>query len=121
MCGKNVFEAILNLILLLTVSPAAAQIVVYNVPVNNESDADTVKTKENVLYIGAEVKDHIDHEPLKGVRAELLHADSTFADTVHVEYLNDTTWNYKSITCNRLILICSIIPRNNKSFNRSCY
>ncbi len=30
-----------------------------------------------------------------------------------------TTWNYKSITCNRQFLICSIIPRNNKGINRS--
>ena len=93
MCRKILLSFIVICVLLLTTMPATAQI--FYIPVTNESDTDSVKMNDNVLYMRAEVKDHIDHEPLKGVRAELLYADSSFADTVHVEYVSDTTWNYK--------------------------
>ena len=52
-----------------------------------KTDADTTKTDTKSLAVFTDVKDHITHEPIKGVKAELVWAaDSTHADTVHVEY-----------------------------------
>ena len=52
-----------------------------------KTDADTTKTDTRDLAVFTDVKDHITHEPIKGVKAELVWAaDSTHADTVHVEY-----------------------------------
>ena len=48
---------------------------------------DSTKTNVRVLTAYAEVKDHLTHDAVKGVKAELLWAaDSTHADTVHTEY-----------------------------------
>lgn len=56
---------------------------------------DSTKTDTRVLNAYADVKDHLTHDAIKGVKAELLWAaDSTHADTVHVEYQEEG--NYKS-------------------------
>ena len=55
-----------------------------------KTDVDTTKTDTRSLAVFTDVKDHITHEPIKGVKAELVWAaDSTHADTVHVEYQED--------------------------------
>ena len=60
-----------------------------------QEQTDTTKTKERGLMLFAEVKDHITHEAIKGVRGELLHAaDSTFADTLSISYQEDNDWKY---------------------------
>ena len=56
---------------------------------------DTVKTKERALQVYAEVKDHLTHDPIKGVKGELLYAaDSTFADTLEIRYEEEEDWKY---------------------------
>lgn len=48
---------------------------------------DSTKTDVRVLTAYADVKDHLTHDAVKGVKAELLWtADSTHADTIHSEY-----------------------------------
>ena len=50
-------------------------------------DDDTIQTSTRSLVVYSDIKDHLTHDPIKGVKAELLWAaDSTHADTVHVEY-----------------------------------
>ena len=64
-----------------------------------QEQTDSTKTKERGLMLFAEVKDHITHEAIKGVRGELLHAaDSTFADTLSISYQEDENWKYGYIT-----------------------
>ena len=38
------------------------------------TNTDTVKAKERALQVYAEVKDHLTHDPVKGVKGELLYA-----------------------------------------------
>ena len=60
-----------------------------------QEQTDSTKAKERGLMLFAEVKDHITHEAIKGVRGELLHAaDSTFADTLSISYQEDENWKY---------------------------
>ena len=60
-----------------------------------QEQTDSTKTKERGLMLFAEVKDHITHEAIKGVRGELLHAaDSTSADTLSISYQEDNDWKY---------------------------
>lgn len=60
---------------------------------------DTTSTKKRVLEVYAEVKDHLTHEYIKGVRGELLYAaDSTFADTLGIHYQEENEWKYSYIT-----------------------
>ncbi|MBQ3926417.1 MAG: hypothetical protein II706_05440, partial [Bacteroidaceae bacterium] len=50
-------------------------------------DADSTKSAQRSMAMYAEVKDHLTHDPIKGLKAELLWAaDSTHADTVHAVY-----------------------------------
>lgn len=55
-----------------------------------KADADSTKNNKNneqALAVYVDLKDHLTHEPVKGAKAELVWAaDSTHADTVHVEY-----------------------------------
>ena len=51
--------------------------------------------QEQVLTAGAEIKDHLTHDPIKGVRGELLWAaDSSFVDTLKVSYEEGEGWKY---------------------------
>ena len=60
-----------------------------------QEQTDSTKTKERGLMLFAEVKDHITHEAIKGVRGELLYAaDSTFADTLGITYQEEENWKY---------------------------
>ncbi len=62
---------------------------------------DSTKTKERMLEVYAEVKDHLTHEYVKGVRGELLYAaDSTFADTLGIYYREEENWKYGYVTAN---------------------
>ena len=46
----------------------------------------------------ADVKDHLTHDPIKDIKAELLWAaDSSFVDTVHSEYHNEEYWKSSSL------------------------
>ena len=52
-----------------------------------EENADSTKNKERALSVYVDLKDHLTHDPIKDAKVELLWAaDSTHADTVHVEY-----------------------------------
>ena len=63
-----------------------------------QEPTDSTKTKERKLQVYAEVKDHLTHEYIKGVRGELLHAaDSTFADSIKVHYKEEEDWKYSYI------------------------
>ena len=63
-----------------------------------QEPTDSTKTKERKLQVYAEVKDHLTHEYIKGVRGELLHAaDSTFADSIKVHYQEEEDWKYSYI------------------------
>ena len=63
-----------------------------------QETTDSTKTKERKLQVYAEVKDHLTHEYIKGVRGELLHAaDSTFADSIKVHYQEEEDWKYSYI------------------------
>ena len=51
--------------------------------------------QDQVLTAGAEIKDHLTHDPIKGVRGELLWAaDSSFVDTLKVSYEEGEGWKY---------------------------
>ena len=76
-------KSILSLLMLTVALTMSAQI---GAP-NSTTDADTTKTDTKSPVVYTDVKDHITHEAIKGVKAELVWAaDSTHADTVHVEY-----------------------------------
>lgn len=60
---------------------------------NSTTDTDTTKNSTRSLVVYTDIKDHITHDPIKGVKAELVWAaDSTHADTVHVEYHEEEYW-----------------------------
>lgn len=100
MYKKTITTALLRIVIafiiisFLTPTDLAAQIVIRVTPDDTHQE-DTIQKNQPLLLVGGSIKDHIDHEYVKGVRAELLHGDSTFADTVHVEYREDTTFHYK--------------------------
>ncbi|MBO4430522.1 MAG: outer membrane beta-barrel protein [Bacteroidaceae bacterium] len=76
-------KSILSLLMLTVALTMSAQI---GAP-NSTADTDTTKTDTKSPVVYTDVKDHITHEAIKGVKAELVWAaDSTHADTVHVEY-----------------------------------
>ena len=59
----------------------------YLLATEDKADADTTKKDARDLVVFTDIKDHITHEAIKGIKAELLWAaDSTHADTIHVEY-----------------------------------
>ena len=59
----------------------------YLLATEDKADADTTKKDARDLVVYTDIKDHITHEAIKGIKAELLWAaDSTHADTIHVEY-----------------------------------
>ena len=52
-----------------------------------EAEVDTIKKDVRGLSVYTDIKDHLTHDPIKGVKAELLWAaDSSFVDTIHSEY-----------------------------------
>ncbi len=56
-------------------------------------------TKIRELKAGAEIKDHLTHEAIKGVKGELLlAADSSFVDTLSVSYEEGDGWKYSYFT-----------------------
>lgn len=66
------------LLLMLTIATALSA---------QKTDADSTKSAQRSMTMYAEVKDHLTHDPIKGLKAELLWAaDSTHADTVHAVY-----------------------------------
>lgn len=52
-----------------------------------EETTDSTKTKGRELLVGAEIKDHLTHEAIKGVTGELIWAaDSTFIDSLKISF-----------------------------------
>ena len=79
---------ILSCLLWLAMLPIGAQ----------KNDADSVTTKKKGLLMMADVKDHLTHDPIKDIKAELLWAaDSSFVDTVHSEYHDEEYWKSSSL------------------------
>jgi len=67
----------------------------------NTTKADTDSTKNTVrgMLMYTDVKDHLTHDPIKEVRAELLlAADSSFVDTVHFEYHDEEYYKNSSLS-----------------------
>ena len=83
-----IMRFVMSLLLLLAMLPIGAQ----------NTNADSVKTKLRGLLMMADVKDHLTHDPIKDIKAELLWAaDSSFVDTVHSEYHNEEYWKSSSL------------------------
>ncbi len=65
------------------------------ITVGAKEDADSTKTKGRELLAGAEIKDHLTHEAVKGVKGELLWAaDSSMVDTLSVSFEEGDGWKY---------------------------
>ncbi|MBR1668625.1 MAG: outer membrane beta-barrel protein [Bacteroidaceae bacterium] len=63
-----------------------------------KNDTDTTKTAVRGMQVYMEVKDHLTHDPVKDVKAQLLWAaDSSFADTVHWEYRDEDFYKNSSV------------------------
>ena len=61
-------------------------------------DADTARAAVRGMQVYMEVKDHLTHDPVKNVKAELLWAaDSSHADTVHFEYQEEEYFKSSSL------------------------
>lgn len=61
-------------------------------------DADSTKNARGLLMM-TDVKDHLTHDPIKDVKAELLWAaDSSFADTIHSEYEDEEYYKNSSLS-----------------------
>ncbi len=86
--SNMIMRFVMSLLLLLAMLPIGAQ----------NTNADSVKTKLRGLLMMADVKDHLTHDPIKDIKAELLWAaDSSFVDTVHSEYHNEEYWKSSSL------------------------
>ena len=60
-----------------------------------QETADSTKTKGRELMAAAEIKDHLTHEAVKGVKGELLWAaDSSMVDTLSVSFEEGDGWKY---------------------------
>ncbi len=65
------------------------------------AQTDSTLVKKHALTVFAEVKDHLTHEYVKGVRGELIHAaDSSFADTLSIHYQEQEDWKYCYVEAN---------------------
>ncbi len=63
-----------------------------------DKEADSTKNARSLLMM-ADVKDHLTHDPIKGVKAELLWAaDSSFVDTIHSEYQDEEYYKNSSLS-----------------------
>ncbi|MBO4673013.1 MAG: outer membrane beta-barrel protein [Bacteroidaceae bacterium] len=66
-----------------------------------KTDVDSTKKDERELAVFTDIKDHLTHDPVKGVKAELLWAsDSSFVDTVHCEYHEEEYYKSSFMTFN---------------------
>lgn len=65
-----------------------------------EEKVDSVKRNETMLWVNAEVRDHLTHDIIKGLKGVKLNAaDSTFVDSIHGGYYDEDGYKSSYISC----------------------
>ncbi|MBO4215236.1 MAG: outer membrane beta-barrel protein [Bacteroidaceae bacterium] len=82
-------KSIISLLMLMVALTLSAQ----------DTNADSTKNAPRGMLMYTDVRDHVTHDPIKDVRAELLWAaDSSFVDTTHFEYNDEEYYKNSSLS-----------------------